>query len=147
MFVIKDESLKLEKQLCFPLYAAAKEVTRLYTPFLKQLDLTYTQYIAMMLIWEKQEFAVKELALRLFLDTGTLTPLLKKLESKGLISLSQNEQDHRSVMINITKKGIALYNKALDIPNQIKNCIPLDEHELTELYRLTYKILNTIQTK
>lgn len=136
------ENLKLENQLCFPLYAAAKEVVRLYTPLLEQLDLTYTQYIVMMIVWEKKEVVVKELAERLFLDTGTLTPLLRKLEKKGLITLAKAETDKRSVMICVTEEGLNLRKQAVHVPEQVAGCIPLEKEEAGQLYHILYKILS-----
>ena len=139
--------LKLENQLCFPLYAAAKEVVRLYTPYLTELNLTYTQYIVMMLVWEKKEIAVKELVERLFLDTGTLTPLLKKLESKGIVSLSRNPNDRRSVIAKATQTGMALRDRAVEIPVKVGKCISLDRTELQTLHQTLYKILHVIHTE
>ena len=117
------EVLKLENQLCFPLYAAAKEVTRLYTPYLNKIGLTYTQYIVMMVVWDEQEVVVKELGRRLYLDTGTLTPLLKKLEKKELISLSPLPDDRRSVVVKVTEQGMNLREEAKDIPEKVGSCI------------------------
>ncbi|WP_230398615.1 MarR family winged helix-turn-helix transcriptional regulator [Novisyntrophococcus fermenticellae] len=137
--------LKLENQLCFPLYAAAKEVTRLYTPYLNKIGLTYTQYIVMMVVWDEQEVVVKELGRRLYLDTGTLTPLLKKLEKKGLISLSPLPDDRRSVVVKVTEQGMRLREEAKDIPEKVGSCIPLDRQEAQYLYQEMYKILDKIQ--
>ncbi|MDL2324195.1 MarR family transcriptional regulator [Ruminococcaceae bacterium OttesenSCG-928-A16] len=137
-------SLKLENQLCFPLYAAAKEVVRLYTPYLDEIGLTYTQYIAMMLVWEKKEIVVKDLAQRLFLDTGTLTPLLKKLEAKGVVSLTRAPKDKRSVVVALTPQGQALRNKAAAIPAQVGQCLPLKPQEAQQLYTTLYKLLGKL---
>lgn len=139
------EVLKLENQLCFPLYAAAKEVTRLYTPYLNKIGLTYTQYIVMMVVWDEQEVVVKELGRRLYLDTGTLTPLLKKLEKKELISLSPLPDDRRSVVVKVTEQGMNLREEAKDIPEKVGSCIPLDRQEAEFLYQEMYKILDKIQ--
>ena len=109
------DSLKLQNQLCFPLYACAKEVTKRYQPLLNEIDLTYTQYIVMMVLWEQKQINVKHLGEMLFLDSGTLTPILKKLEVKGYITRTRNEQDERSVIISVTQKGIDLRKKAKDI--------------------------------
>lgn len=138
------DALKLENQLCFPLYAAAKEVVRLYTPYLSELDLTYTQYIVMMLVWEKHEIIVKDLVDRLFLDTGTLTPLLKNLERKGIVSLHRTPNDRRSVMVKATDFGMALREKAVEIPYKVGACLPLDAQELQVLHQALYKILGHI---
>lgn len=138
------DMLKLENQLCFPLYAAAKEVVRLYTPHLSELGLTYTQYIAMMLIWEKKEVVVKDLVDRLYLDTGTLTPLLKKLESKGLVILCRDPNDRRSVIAQATPAAMELREKAVEIPQKVGECVPLNLEELTVLHKALYKILNNV---
>lgn len=140
----KYDLLKLENQLCFPLYAAAKEVVRLYTPHLAKLHLTYTQYIVMMLIWEKKAIAVKELAQRLFLDTGTLTPLLKKLEKKQLVQLEQDENDRRSVIVNATQTAMKLRDSAVGIPGEVGACLPLEMEEAVTLYKTLHKIINLI---
>lgn len=140
----KYEVLKLENQLCFPLYAAAKEVVRLYTPYLTRLDLTYTQYLVMMLVWEKGTIVVKELAHRLYLDTGTLTPLLKKLEQKGLVVLERDENDRRSVVAKATPAAMELRERAVEVPKTILSCLPLEMEELMMLYRTLHKILGTM---
>lgn len=139
--------LRLENQLCFPLYAAAKEVVRLYTPYLSEIGLTYTQYIAMMVIWDAREVVVKDLGQRLFLDTGTLTPLLRKLEQRDLIRLSPLPDDRRSVMVSATEKGMALREAAKHIPAKVGSCLQLDENDAQQLYRLTYKILHKINER
>ena len=138
------EKLKLQNQLCFPLYACAKEITKRYQPLLNEVDLTYTQYIAMMVMWEEKQINVKHLGEKLFLDSGTLTPLLKKLETKGYITRTRNEQDERSVIITITQKGIELRKKAKDIPEEIGKCVNLTQEEVVILYKILYKILGTI---
>lgn len=135
------DSLKLENQLCFPLYAAAKEVVRLYTPHLDKIGLTYTQYIAMMVLWQQREMPVKDLGGQLFLDTGTLTPLLKKLEAKGFITRQRDPQDQRSVVVAVSPAGMALRKEALAVPPQIGACIPLSAQDAQALYTLLYKIL------
>ena len=140
VFVI--EQLKLENQLCFPLYAAAKEVVKQYTPFLSEIGLTYTQYVTMMVIWEKKEISVKELGNALFLDSGTLTPLLKKLEASGFITRSRSEADERSVIIRITEAGNELKYRAQEIPLKMGQCLNLSQDEISVLYGLLYKILN-----
>lgn len=137
----KYDCLKIENQLCFPLYAASKEIVRRYKPVLDRIDLTYTQYIAMMVLWEKKELNVKELGKALYLDSGTLTPLLKKLESKGFVKRHRSEADERNLIITITDKGMALREEAVRIPAEIGSCISLDADEAKELYRLLYKVL------
>lgn len=138
---ITTDYLKLKNQLCFPLYAASREVIKLYKPYLDELDLTYTQYIATMLLWEHKTLTVKELGDFLFLDSGTLTPLLKKLESKGLVSRARSTKDERNLNVSITEEGMALRKKALDIPLQIGQHNPLTLEETVQMYRLLYKML------
>ncbi len=136
------DSLKLENQLCFPLYACSKELVRRYQPLLQKLDLTYTQYIVMMVMWEQKEINVKSLGEKLFLDSGTLTPVLKKLETKGYINRSRSKEDERNLNLIITKKGMELRKKAKDIPLKISECVNLTEKEALSLYKMLYKILN-----
>ena len=140
----KYDSLKLENQLCFPLYAAAKEITRKYKPFLDKLDLTYTQYICMMVMWEHKSLNVKKLGEYIYLDSGTLTPLLKKLEDKGYIERKKNLEDERNLVISITDKGMKLRDDALFVPKSIGSCIPLSAEEAAVLYKVLYKILNNL---
>ena len=138
----KFDCLKLENQLCFPLYAASREVLRRYTPLLKPLDLTYTQYIVLMVLWEQQEISVCELGKKLFLDTGTLSPLLKSMEKKDLLTRTRAKSDERIVNVAITKEGMALREKAADIPPAMGSCLSLSQEEAVELYKLLYKLLN-----
>ena len=135
------DALKLENQLCFPLYACAREVVKRYKPFLDEIDLTYTQYIAMMVMWEKKSINVKELGECLYLDSGTLTPLLKKLESKGLVSRKRSEKDERNLIVTITEEGERLKEKAVNIPLQMAECTNLSAEEGMLLYDILYKIL------
>ena len=141
----KYDTLKLENQLCFPLYAAAKEVVRHYKPFLDTLDLTYTQYIAMMVLWEDKSCCVKELGKRLFLDSGTLTPLLKKLEVKGVIERKRAADDERNLIVSVTEEGYALREKALAVPRQMGHCMNLQPDEADQLYRILYKLLDSME--
>ncbi|MBO5373170.1 MAG: MarR family transcriptional regulator [Lachnospiraceae bacterium] len=134
--------LKLENQLCFPLYACAKEIVRIYRPFLDEIGLTYTQYIAMMVLWEKKQVSVKELGEFLYLDSGTLTPVLKKLEQKGYIKRCRSKEDERVLIVTLTESGEELKKQAVEIPTQMGKCVALDEEEARTLYRLLYKILN-----
>ena len=134
-------TLRLENQLCFPLYAAAKEVVRRYKPLLDGLDLTYTQYIAMMVMWDRREVNVGELGERLYLDSGTLTPLLKKLEDKGYVERRRAERDHRELRVRVTERGMALRDEALAVPRGMAGCVDLTAGEAAELYRLLYKVL------
>ena len=136
--------LKLENQMCFPLYAAARKVTGLYTPILAELDLTYTQYIVMLVLWEKDEISVKEIGERLFLDSGTLTPLLKNLEKKGLLTRNRSKEDERVTIAKLTAEGKDLREKALHIPEKIGSCVKIEPEEAIQLYTLLYKILETI---
>ena len=138
------DSLKLDNQLCFPLYACSKEIVRLYKPFLDEIDLTYTQYIVMMVMWETGEINVKSLGERLYLDSGTLTPLLKKLETKGYITRHRSAEDERNVIIRLTADGEALKKKAVCIPEKMQGCVHLTRDEAFELYRLLHKVLSSI---
>ena len=137
----KYDALKLENQLCFPLYAASRAVVRRYRPFLAELGLTYTQYIAMMVLWEERKLSVKELGARLFLDSGTLTPLLKSMERKGLVTRKRACEDERDLLVEVTEQGMALREKALGVPPQIASCLRLEEEEAKQLYVLAYKVL------
>ena len=136
-----DDTLKLSNQLCFPLYASGKEITRKYKPFLDKLDITYTQYIVLMVLWENDHLSVKEIGERLYLDSGTLTPLLNKLLLKGYISKKALPSDNRELIISITNKGLELKKEAYEIPPQIAKKVKLSEEEAKELYRLLYKVL------
>lgn len=137
----KLDCLKLENQLCFPLYAASKEVIRKYRPFLEELDLTYTQYISMMVLWQEKSITVKDLGSRLFLDSGTLTPLLKSLETKGLVTRNRSPRDERILIVSITESGENLKNKAAFIPEKMASCINLTKEEAEVLYKILSKIL------
>ena len=136
-----DRALLLENQLCFPLYAAAKEVLSRYKPLLDSIGLTYTQYIVMMVLWEDKQLSVSHLGDRLHLDSGTLTPLLKRLAEKGLINRERSQQDERQVNLTLTQIGEALKGKALEIPQKISRCVNLEHEEAVTLYRLLYKVL------
>ena len=137
----KYEALKLQNQLCFPLYAASKEVVRKYKPYLDEIDLTYTQYIAMMVLWEHKEVNVKELGECLYLDSGTLTPVLKVLEQKGFVKRERSKEDERNLSVTLTEGGEKLKEQAVSIPAKIGACMPLEPQEVMELYRLLYKLL------
>ncbi len=138
---LKFDPLKLENQLCFPLYAASREVIKLYKPYLDELELTYTQYIAMIILWEYKSMTVKEMGNYLFLDSGTLTPLLKKLEAKGMITRVRSTKDERNLNVTITAEGEALHVKAMHIPLEMGRFNPLSLDETIILYRLLYKML------
>ncbi|WP_124064868.1 MarR family transcriptional regulator [Clostridium sp. E02] len=135
------ERLKIENQLCFPLYACSREIVRLYKPYLDEIGLTYTQYITMMVLWERKQITVKQLGEILYLDSGTLTPLLKKMEAAGLLTRSRDKKDERSVIAKLTEKGEQLKDQAVSIPEKITSCVPLNQEEAGQLYRLLYKIL------
>ncbi len=137
------DTLKLENQLCFPLYACSRELIKRYKPYLDKLDLTYTQYIAMMVMWERRQVNVKELGECLYLDSGTLTPLLKKMELKGYVARARSEKDERNLIVTITEKGLALRDAAASIPAAIGSCVDLTQEEAKTLYFLLYKILRT----
>lgn len=135
------DALKLENQLCFPLYAASREVIKQYRPYLDALDLTYTQYIAMMVFWEEKSLSVKELGKKLFLDSGTLTPVLKSLEAKGYVTRQRSKDDERVLLVKITDEGERLREKVTEVPEKIAGCVKLTPEEAMTLYRLLYKVL------
>lgn len=141
------ENLKIENQLCFPLYACSKEIIKKYKPLLDKLDLTYTQYIVMLVLWDKRKMNVKSLGEVLFLDSGTLTPVLKKLEVKGYIQRNKALEDERNLIIEVTDQGIQLREKAKSIPNELSKCVNLTPKEATNLYKILYKILDKINEK
>lgn len=135
--------LKLENQLCFPLYACAKEVIRRYTPLLEPLGLTYTQYIAMMVLWEHKSITVKDMGRLLFLNSGTLTPLLKKMEQAGWLTRQRVADDQRQVVITITPAGEALRLKAEEVPAKMVQCLKLDSQDALQLYTLLNKMISS----
>ena len=135
------EAMKLANQLCFPLYAAARNVTSLYTPWLKPLGLTYTQYIVFLVLWEKDGISVSEIGERLMLDNGTLSPLLKKMEQAGYVERRRCRKDDRVVEIRLTEAGKALQESAKDIPVQVAGCIDLTPEKAQTLYTLLYELL------
>ena len=135
------DMLKLENQLCFPLYACSREIVKKYHPHLDEIGLTYTQYIVMMVMWEKKHVSVKELGEKLYLDSGTLTPVLKSLESKGLVTRTRSSEDERVLIVGITDEGESLKEQAAEIPPKIACCVALSPEEAGTLYKLLYKIL------
>lgn len=137
----KYDPLKLEYQICFPLYAAAKEVVKKYKPFLEPLGLTYTQYITMMVMWEHKELTVSKIGEYLKLDTGTLTPMLKKMEAAGLVTRERSKKDEREIIVKITHTGLALRKEALNVPAGIGSCINLTVNEAIQLKSLLEKII------
>ena len=137
----KYDALKLESQLCFPLYACSRKIVKKYHPYLAELGLTYTQYITMMVLWERQKISAKELGTKLYLDSGTLTPVLKSLEKKGLIGRYRSEEDERVLVVELTEEGLALREQALKIPYQLKACLNLDHEEAYQLYQMLGRLL------
>ena len=143
----KYESLRLKNQICFPIYAASNLITRKYKPFLDKLDLTYTQYIVMMLLWEHGQVNEKLICESLYLKSNTLTPLLKKLQDKGYIEKSKNPADERNLIIKLTKTGKKLQDKALKVPDCMAKEFHLTSDEAAELYRILYKLLDEEMNK
>ena len=137
------EQLKLKNQLCFPLYACSRKIVNAYTPYLKPLGLTYTQYLVFMVLWEKKVVSVGELGSTLYLDAGTLSPLLKKLEIEGLIARTHPEIDERVTNVKLTDRGEELKEKCKDIPFKVASVVgSLNQKEIEQLYVLLYKILD-----
>lgn len=137
----KYDQLKLDNQLCFPLYACAKEVVRRYKPLLDEIDLTYTQYITMMVMWDVEEISVKALGEYLYLDSGTLTPVLKTLEAKGFVSRARSLEDERNLIVTITDKGRNLQEQAKDIPYKLGACLQIEQDDALELHRILRKFM------
>lgn len=138
------DMLKLEGQLCFPLYAVSKEIVRKYKPFLDEINLTYTQYITMMVLWEEKEILVKDLGEKLFLDSGTLTPVLNGLEKRGYATRRRSETDRRDVYAVITDEGMKLREKAAEVPVKMSNCLPIEPEKAYELYKLLKEIMEKL---
>ena len=138
----KYEPIRLKNQLCFPLYAVSNKIIRNYKPLLDELDLTYTQYIVMMVLWEKENINEKHLGEMVHLKSNTLTPLLKKLQDKGYIRISKDSSDERNLVISLTKKGSDLKDKAIHVPETLAKSLNLDKDEAIYLYRILYKILD-----
>ena len=136
-----DEAMKLNNQLCFPLYAAARSVTNLYTPWLKSLGLTYTQYIVLLVLWEHDGISVSEIGEKLMLDNGTLSPLLKKMEQAGWVERRRSTEDDRVVIITLTEAGRALRERAKEVPGKVASCIDLPPEKAQTLYVLLYELL------
>lgn len=141
------EAMKLKNQLCFPLYAAARNVTNLYTPYLKPLGLTYTQYIVFLTLWEKDGVTVGELCETLMLDNGTISPLLKKMQQAGYIKRTRSEKDDRVVVISLTEAGKALKMQAKDVPQKVASCLALPPEKAQALYTLLYELLDNQKRK
>ena len=136
------EIMKLTNQLCFPLYAASRNVIGLYTPWLKPMGLTYTQYIVFLVLWEKDGITVGEICDKLMLDNGTLPPLLKKMQQAGYVERKRSEADDRVVVITLTEEGKALQEKVKDVPGKVAGCIDLPPEKARQLYSLLYELLD-----
>ena len=141
------DALKLKNQVCFPLYACSKELIRQYGPYLKELNLTYTQYIVMMVLWEKETVSSRELACCLHLDYGTLTPVLKRLDQAGYLRRERSSEDERLLKLTLTEKGKELKTNAVVIPPAIAECMGLTTEEFGLLYSLTYKALKNMEER
>ena len=141
------DALRLENQVCFPLYACSKELVRQYGPYLKELNLTYTQYIVMMVLWEKEIVSSRDLADCLHLDYGTLTPVLKRLSQAGYLTRERAAEDERLLTLTLTDKGRKLKTKAVTIPPAIAECMGLTMEEFGTLYALTYKALKNMEQR
>lgn len=139
--------LALDNQLCFALYVCSKEVIRKYQPFLEPLNLTYTMYITLMSLWEKDEVTVKELGSKLYLDSGTLTPLLKKMEAQNLITRTRSKEDERTVFIKLTAEGWAIREKCQEIPAKMACCNIVDLEKAGDLLQVLHKMMENIKTK
>ena len=138
----KYPQLKLENQLCFPLYAAARKVVNAYTPCLKPLGMTYTQYIVCLVLWESEKITVGDLCRKLHLDCGTMTPLLKKMEEAGWITRIRSREDERVVTVKMTEQGWALREQVKDVPAQVGSCVCLSKEDALNLYTLLYQLLD-----
>ena len=141
------DPLRLDNQICFPLYVCSKEVIRIYKPFLDELDLTYTQYIAMMALWEHQVLSVRQLGEILFLDSGTLTPVIKSLEKKGYVIRERSREDERVVNVSLTGKGMDLRGQALTVPEKVGRYIDLPAEDAEALYRILHKLSANLAAK
>ncbi|KAF5064205.1 MarR family transcriptional regulator [Proteiniclasticum sp. QWL-01] len=141
-----NESLKLENQLCFAVYALSREITKIYRPFLHHLGLTYTQYLVMIVLWEKDGIALKDLGKSLNLDSGTLTPLLKKLEVEGLIDRKRDFKDERNLLIYLTESGQELLKKAEAVPQKVRCRIPLEDKEISHVRSKLQEMLNAMMS-
>ena len=141
------DPLKLENQLCFPLYACAKEIVKAYKPYLDELDLTYTQYITMMVMWEHEKLRVKEVGKYLYLDSSTLTPLLKRLEEKGYVTRRRSAEDERDLIVTITDAGKALRERALTVPQRLAACVDMEPEKAQFLYAILYELLGKLGEK
>ena len=141
------EAMKLSNQLCFPLYAASRNVIGLYTPYLNELGLTYTQYLVFLVLWEKDGITVSEICEKLKLDSGTVSPLLKKLQLAGYIRKVRSAEDDRVVVISLTEEGKTLQKRAKDIPLKVSSCLELPPEKAKMLYDLLYELLDNQNRK
>ncbi len=139
------DALLLDRQLCFPLYACAREVVKRYTPFLEEIGLTYTQYITMLVLWETPCLTSKQIGKRLLLDSGTLTPVLKKLEQRGLILRRRDEADERNLLVELTEEGHDLRERAVEIPPRVGACLNLKPEDALQLYTLLHRMLDSLE--
>ena len=137
--------LLLGKQICFPLYAAARKVVNAYTPYLKPIGMTYTQYIVCLTLWENGKMTVGDLCRRLYLDCGTLTPVLKKMEEAGWITRCRCKTDERVVTVAVTEKGLELREMASGIPGQVGSCVSFPAEDAEKLYELLYRLLEGME--
>ena len=140
------DALKLNNQVCFPLYACSKELIRQYGPYLKELGLTYTQYLVMLVLWEREVISSRDLSCCLHLDFGTLTPVLKRLEQTGYLTRKRAPEDERQLLLSLTDTGRDLRKKAIGIPPLIADCMGLSDKEFEALYELLYKALRHMET-
>lgn len=138
---MNKDALSLDEQLCFPIYALSRLITKRYREFLDPLDLTYTQYITMLVLWEKDRLSVSEIGQRLRLDSGTLTSVLRSMEAAGLLKRTRNSMDERSLVVTLTNKGTDLRRKALDVPANMAGCMALPMDELKALKVSSEKLL------
>lgn len=140
----KYDAIRLKNQLCFPLYVCSKEIVKAYKPYLDELNLTYTQYITMMVMWEHKELKVKEVGEYLYLDSSTLTPLLKRLEEKGYVTRRRSSEDERDLIVTITDSGEALKEKAVTVPAKLSACVNLDPQKVQELHGLLGEVIGEL---
>lgn len=140
------DPLLLDNQLCFPLYACSRKVVNMYTPYFQPLGITYTQYIVLLVLWETDGVSVRELGQRLYLDSGTLTPLLKKMEEAGFVTRERSTEDGRVVLVHLTEKGKALRHDAEQIPLRLGGCLPLTTEEAKLLHGLLHRLLEADTT-
>lgn len=140
-----ENTPKLDDQLCFPFYVIAKEIAGLYRPFLEELDITYSQYLVMMVLWEHKKLSVNQIGEKLYLDSGTLTPLLKRLETKSYIMRNRRREDERIVEISLTENGSLLQKKACAIPGKMQKKLGMSDHDLVELKKTVDQVLIKIE--